>query len=86
MSTNSLDLKNPFFRYTGQAPQAMPGTSTQSPTDAYWNSLVTGKLLPVQLVKLIAGFALHLGDRRLDSCVQHILSLVVSYFERMSTG
>ena len=43
ISTNSLDLKNPFFRYTGQQPQQMPGTSTQSPSDAYWNSLVTGK-------------------------------------------
>ena len=45
VSTNSLDLKNPFFRYTGQAPQAMPGTSTQSPTDAYWSSLVTGRFI-----------------------------------------
>ena len=43
MSTNSLDLKNPFFRYTGQQPQQMPGTSSQSPTDAYWSSLVTGR-------------------------------------------
>lgn len=43
MSTNSLDLKNPFFRYTGQQPQQMPGTSSQSPTDAYWSSLVTGQ-------------------------------------------
>ena len=45
VSTNSLDLKNPFFRYTGQQPQQVPGTSTQSPTDAYWSSLVTGNIL-----------------------------------------
>lgn len=37
--TNSLDLKNPYFRYTGQAPQAPPGTYETSPTDIYWQSL-----------------------------------------------
>jgi hypothetical protein len=43
VSKNSLDLKNPFFRYTGQTPAAQPGTQTQSPSDAYWNTLMTGK-------------------------------------------
>ena len=43
VSRNSLDLKNPFFRYTGQAPVTQPGTQTQSPSDAYWNSLMTGR-------------------------------------------
>lgn len=36
-SSSVLDLKNPFFRYTGQAPQPPPGTNTQSPSEAYWN-------------------------------------------------
>ncbi|ESO10254.1 hypothetical protein HELRODRAFT_72919 [Helobdella robusta] len=35
-STNSLDLKNPFFRYTGQPPQPPPGTNNAS-NDAYWS-------------------------------------------------
>jgi len=35
--TNSLDLKNPCFRYTGQAVQPPPGCNKLSPTEAYWN-------------------------------------------------
>lgn len=37
-SSNTLDLKNPCFRYTGQPVQAPPGTNHVSPTDAYWAS------------------------------------------------
>lgn len=37
-STNTLDLKNPCFRYSGQQVQAPPGTNHTSPTDAYWAS------------------------------------------------
>jgi len=44
-STNNLDLKNPFFRYTGQAPQPPPNNNTTSPSDNYWNSLATGLLI-----------------------------------------
>ncbi|XP_014773022.1 histone-arginine methyltransferase CARM1 isoform X1 [Octopus bimaculoides] len=43
-STNSLDLKNPYFRYTGQTPQPPAGNSNQSPSDSYWNSVATGNL------------------------------------------
>ena len=35
-SSNMLDLKNPFFRYTGQAVVPPPG-NTSSPSDTYWN-------------------------------------------------
>ncbi|XP_035699876.1 histone-arginine methyltransferase CARM1-like isoform X1 [Branchiostoma floridae] len=40
-SRNTLDLKNPFFRYTGVTPAAPPGshTGTSSPSDSYWQSL-----------------------------------------------
>lgn len=38
-ATNSLDLKNPFFRYTGQPPQAPPGCNEASPSEAYWATL-----------------------------------------------
>ncbi|XP_067678016.1 histone-arginine methyltransferase CARMER-like isoform X2 [Haliotis asinina] len=42
-STNTLDLKNPFFRYTGQPPQPPPGCNSASATDVYWNTLATGQ-------------------------------------------
>lgn len=38
-SNNTLDLKNPYFRYTGAMTPAPPGSSTQSPSEAYWSHL-----------------------------------------------
>ncbi|XP_067935597.1 histone-arginine methyltransferase CARMER-like [Watersipora subatra] len=35
-STNTLDLKNPYFRYGGQVVPAVPQDSTNSPTDNYY--------------------------------------------------
>ena len=35
-SQNTLDLKNPFFRYTGTQPAVPAGSNTVSPTDLYW--------------------------------------------------
>jgi len=37
-SSNILDLKNPFFRYTGVQAAPPPGNQSQSPTEGYWNS------------------------------------------------
>ncbi|XP_012566829.1 histone-arginine methyltransferase CARMER isoform X1 [Hydra vulgaris] len=37
-STNVLDLKNPFFRYTGVQTAPPPGANSQSPTETYWNN------------------------------------------------
>ena len=36
-STNTLDLKNPYFRYTGTQAPIPAGTNSVSPTDLYWN-------------------------------------------------
>uniref|UniRef100_A0A336LVA9 Histone-arginine methyltransferase CARMER n=1 Tax=Culicoides sonorensis TaxID=179676 RepID=A0A336LVA9_CULSO len=38
-SSNTLDLKNPYFRYTGAAVPAPPGTNNTSPSENYWNQL-----------------------------------------------
>lgn len=38
-SSNTLDLKNPYFRYTGAPTTAPPGSNTQSPSEAYWAHL-----------------------------------------------
>lgn len=40
-SSNTLDLKNPYFRYTGAPTQPPHGTTTQSPSEAYWAHLDT---------------------------------------------
>jgi len=37
-SSNILDLKNPFFRYTGAATAPPAGNASQSPTETYWNN------------------------------------------------
>ncbi|XP_017775045.1 PREDICTED: histone-arginine methyltransferase CARMER isoform X2 [Nicrophorus vespilloides] len=38
-SSNTLDLKNPYFRYTGAPVQPPPGASNISPSENYWNQL-----------------------------------------------
>ncbi len=38
-ASNSLDLKNPYFRYTGQPPQPPPGCNDTSPSEQYWQTL-----------------------------------------------
>lgn len=35
-SYNTLDLKNPYFRYTG-SPSIPPGNCSSSPSEQYWN-------------------------------------------------
>lgn len=36
---NSLDLKNPYFRYTGQPVQQPPGCNQTSPSEDYWQQI-----------------------------------------------
>ncbi|XP_056640467.1 histone-arginine methyltransferase CARMER isoform X1 [Diorhabda carinulata] len=38
-SQNTLDLKNPYFRYTGAPVQPPPGVSNVSPSESYWSQL-----------------------------------------------
>ena len=38
-ASNTLDLKNPYFRYTGQPIQAPPGCNNTSPSEDYWQQL-----------------------------------------------
>ncbi|KAI1285009.1 Histone-arginine methyltransferase CARM1 [Halotydeus destructor] len=45
--SNVLDLKNPYFRYTGQAPSIPPGTHETSPSEQYWATVDTTQHVPV---------------------------------------
>lgn len=38
-SSNTLDLKNPYFRYTGQTVQSPPGVNYTSPSENYWEQM-----------------------------------------------
>ncbi|XP_068249662.1 histone-arginine methyltransferase CARMER isoform X2 [Palaemon carinicauda] len=39
VANNTLDLKNPYFRYTGVAPQPPPGNNSTSPSENYWHQV-----------------------------------------------
>lgn len=40
-SKNTIDLKNPYFRYTGAPVQPPPGVSNVSPSENYWATMDT---------------------------------------------
>lgn len=53
-SLNTLDLKNPYFRYTGQAPSIPPGTHETSPSEQYWATLDATSTQQVQNIVPVA--------------------------------
>lgn len=66
VSTNTLDLKNPYFRYTGVAPAPPPGNTHTSPSEEYWTQVdLNGARQAVNLVNgvIVDG----LGHVSLDS-------------------
>ncbi|KAK3735416.1 hypothetical protein QZH41_016866 [Actinostola sp. cb2023] len=42
-SKNTVDLKNPYFRYTGSTPPSPAGYNNESPTDLYWSLASNGE-------------------------------------------
>jgi len=66
ISRNTLDLKNPYFRYTGVAPAPPPGNIHSSPSEDYWAQVdLAGARQAVNLVNgvIVDG----LGHVSLDS-------------------
>ncbi|XP_049805040.1 probable histone-arginine methyltransferase CARMER isoform X2 [Schistocerca nitens] len=53
-SSNTLDLKNPYFRYTGQAAQPPPGVNHTSPSETYWSQIDAQGARQVNMVNGIA--------------------------------
>ncbi|GLH16419.1 Histone-arginine methyltransferase CARMER [Gryllus bimaculatus] len=65
-SSNTLDLKNPYFRYTGQAAQPPPGVNHSSPSEAYWSQLDAQGAR--QAVNMVNGISVNgLGEVALDA-------------------
>jgi len=64
-SSNTLDLKNPYFRYTGQPVQPPPGSNEQSPSEQLWSATVfdpyqqNNQMLANQAVAASAAAAAH---------------------------
>lgn len=57
--SNTLDLKNPYFRYTGQPPQPPPGHHNTSiaPSDKIWTTLDNGMVNGVQMNGIVDGMS-----------------------------
>jgi len=66
VSTNTLDLKNPYFRYTGVTPAPPPGNTHTSPSEDYWTQVDQDGAR--QAVNLVNGVIVDgLGHVSLDS-------------------
>ncbi|KAJ8681772.1 hypothetical protein QAD02_017564 [Eretmocerus hayati] len=65
-SRNVLDLKNPYFRYTGAVVQPPPGLNNTSPSESYWNTLDAQAAR--QAVNMVNGISVNgLGEVSMDT-------------------
>ncbi|RXG68503.1 Histone-arginine methyltransferase CARMER [Armadillidium vulgare] len=73
-TSNSLDLKNPYFRYTGVAPQPPPGQNTMSPSENYWHEVDAQGAK--QAVNMVNGITVNgLGEVALDQGSSSLITL-----------
>ncbi|CAH0383427.1 unnamed protein product [Bemisia tabaci] len=67
VSSNTLDLKNPYFRYTGQPVAPPPSINTVSPSEAYWSHLdQQGARNALNVVNSIPVNGLNVNDVAMD--------------------
>ncbi|KAJ8246221.1 hypothetical protein GJAV_G00265170 [Gymnothorax javanicus] len=62
-SSNLLDLKNPFFRYTGTTPTPPAGSHYTSPSENMWSSGVAYSMNQGMAVSVNAGIVNHTHSR-----------------------
>lgn len=71
-SCNTLDLKNPYFRYTGAPVQPPPGVSNISPSENYWSQLDAQGVR--NAVNMVNGMSVNgLGEVSMDT-TQNVLA------------
>lgn len=65
-SSNTLDLKNPYFRYTGAVAPLPAGLNSTSPSESYWTTLDAQGAR--QAVNMVNGMSVNgLGEVSMDA-------------------
>ncbi|XP_054274085.1 histone-arginine methyltransferase CARMER-like [Macrosteles quadrilineatus] len=69
-SVNTLDLKNPCFRYNGQPVPTPPGVATTSPSEDYWTQL--DEQGAREAVDMVNGISVNgLGEAQMEATQNH---------------